>query len=55
MKYKFELDASQVDIIYKGLLELPGKYSLPLLNYFELVVREQNTKAEEKEENGEGK
>lgn len=45
-KVKVELTNEELEVVYRGLLELPGKYSLQVINTIEGQVRKQETKEE---------
>ena len=43
-KIKIELTASELEICYRGLLELPSKFSLAVIQNLEKQLRKEETK-----------
>ncbi len=46
-KIKVELTANDLEIVYRGLLELPSKFSLAVIQNLEKQLRKEETKKDE--------
>lgn len=41
VKYKLELSYEEIEVVFRGLLELPGKYSLAVINSIDKQLKSQ--------------
>jgi len=52
-KFTFVVTSQELDVIYRSLLEVPAKFSLPVIQALEKQVREQESNVEVKNESNE--
>jgi hypothetical protein len=45
-KFKFELDQQMIEVVYSALLDMPAKYSLPVIQEIEKQVKLQEPKSD---------